>query len=254
MCLSPVVAGHPRWLPDADSLCDVRLQDQRPAVGWRRARRDAGEVAACAAARALIAPRRWSGASTPLGHRGWLDPCAWLSLSAMGTSRTRSGSPTWLAPPGLRPGASFSSWGPRRWRRGSTCLTTQSLTSRPPRKHRRKAPDACQGEPRVVPLGPLNRLFPNRSRISRWTRFTLLGLRLDFLAAARLQPRLGRPSHARPGRHRLVGPPAITCRVDQRDRQFAEADQEPSVRDGSYSARARIVETSSRPPAAGGGR
>ena len=46
-------------------------------------------------------------------------------------------------------------------------------------------------------LVPLNRAFPNRSRIGRWTRVSLFDARLD-LFGARLSARRARPADARP--------------------------------------------------------
>ncbi len=243
MCLSPVVAGHPRWLPDADSLCDVKdfkINVQRVG-GVVREARDAGKSPRARRLGLLIGTSslEWGVDAARMPTMDGSRPMRWLSLSAMGATIEDEIRLADLAlRAGLRPEVVVLFLGPASLASRINVLddpVTPDLTAL--RENiAAKHPMLAKENLESFLLVPLNRLFPNRSRIGRWTRFTLLDARLDLLAALGFNLDSDGPPMRDPWSASPWWAPGDHVPESINDRQFAGLTKNRVFEAGSYSA------------------
>ena len=183
LALKPVVAGRPRWLPDADSLCDVASFKEN--LG-----RIAGVVRRGGPARLGLlvgsSSLDWGVDAARMPRMDESRPMRWLSIAAMGSTiedNARMASMVFRA--GLKPEVVVLALGPASLASRINILddpTSPDLAVL--REHvSRRHPVLVKEDLEGYLLLPWNRVFPNRSRIGRWARVMLFDARLDLFAA-----------------------------------------------------------------------
>ncbi len=209
--LSPVVAGHPRWLPDSDSLCDVVgfKSNLNRIGGVLRELRERGESPGGQRLGILIGSSslEWGVDPALMPAMGGSRPMRWLSLSGVGASIEDNARMADLAlRAGLRPELTLICIGPAPM---STRINVLDDPISPDlaalREHvAAHHPMLAKEDLESFLLVPLNRLLPNRSRIGRWSRLVLFDARLALFAALgynldSLGPPMDDPWSATPG-------------------------------------------------------
>jgi hypothetical protein len=188
--LSPVVAGHPRWLPDADSLCDVRdfKANLARVGGVVREARDRVDTPREGRLGLLIGSSslEWGVDAARMPAMEDSRPMRWLSVSAMGSTIEDNARMADLAlRAGLRPEVVVLCLGPASLASRINVLDDPVVPDLAALREDVAARHAMLAKEDVESflLIPLNRAFPNRSRIGRWTRITLFDARLGLFAA-----------------------------------------------------------------------
>ena len=186
LSIRPAVAGRPRWLPEADSLCDVKAFKEN--LGRVAAAVREGEAARRGRLGVLVGSSSldWGVDPARMPPIDAGPPMRWLSRSAMGSTiedNARMASMALRA--GLKPEVVVLALGPASLASRIRILDDPTTPDLPAlRGHvAHRHPFLVKEDLEGFLLIPWNRVFPNRSRIGRWARVALFDARLDLFAA-----------------------------------------------------------------------